>query len=606
MENTHSMVTRSKKDKLKPKIKNNNGDKDDIDEIDEHGNLSNFIDYECNEPIDDNMLNNEILRLRNPNRSLITDLLVSSIFLDYQNKNKRRNKKKKKTKTNDKNESKVDISNSKKDITDNKSNENIDIDNSNKIESDSNILVINNEQLDDISSEGSIDEDYLIDEVNISENSELESDYDTDSSYDEYDDEYEDILDESLNIYEDDDLEYFHKLDNSKKENYIKQLKDINNINESNVPLKFKILNSNLDLQTKSVAISNINKYSNMESSNGEFIKMEQWIKGLINIPIGKYKELPINNNTDPVSKARYFKNIKQTLDKSIYGHDEAKYFILQTIGKWIKDPVSSGNVLALQGPMGNGKTTLVKEGIAKALDRPFEFIALGGASDSSFFDGHNFTYEGSKWGRIIDILMKCKYMNPIIYFDELDKVSETYKGEEIIHLLTHLTDPSQNTCFHDNYFSGIDFDLSKALFIFSFNDESKINRILKDRMTVINTKGFKVDDKVKISNEYLLPELLKTYKYTDKLIFTDTIIKQIIENYTNNEEGVRNLKRCFDSIISKINIYEILYNESSESSINLPYSFDNFTLPYTITEKDINNILNKNEIDKPPEHMYM
>ena len=128
---------------------------------------------------------------------------------------------------------------------------------------------------------------------------------------------------------------------------------------------------------------------------------------------------------------------------------------ILQVLGKWIKNPSSLGNVLALQGPMGNGKTTLVKEGIAKAINRPFAFIALGGASDSAFFDGHSYTYEGSHWGRIIDILIESKCMNPVIYFDELDKVSETHKGDEIIHLLTHLTDPSQNSLFQDNYFPG-------------------------------------------------------------------------------------------------------------------------------------------------------
>ena len=116
-----------------------------------------------------------------------------------------------------------------------------------------------------------------------------------------------------------------------------------------------------------------------------------------------------------------------------------------------IQNPKSCGNVLAIQGPMGNGKTTLVKEGISKAIDRPFSFVALGGASDASFFYGHPYTYEGSHWGRIADILMTSKSMNPIIYFDELDKVSSTHKGDEIIHLLTHLTDPSQNNLFQDN-----------------------------------------------------------------------------------------------------------------------------------------------------------
>ena len=112
---------------------------------------------------------------------------------------------------------------------------------------------------------------------------------------------------------------------------------------------------------------------------------------------------------------------------------------------------------------MGNGKTTLVKEGIAKAINRPFAFIALGGASDSAFFDGHSYTYEGSHWGRIVDILIESKCMNPIIYFDELDKISESAKGDEIVHLLTHLTDPSQNALFQDNYFPGIHLNLSKA-----------------------------------------------------------------------------------------------------------------------------------------------
>ena len=119
-------------------------------------------------------------------------------------------------------------------------------------------------------------------------------------------------------------------------------------------------------------------------------------------------------------------------------------------------------------GPMGNGKTTLVKEGIAKMINRPFEFISLGGATDSCYLDGHSYTYEGSIPGKIVDIVKKAKCMNPVIYFDELDKVSETPKGEEIINLLIHLTDFSQNDHFIDKYYNNIPIDLSKALFIFS------------------------------------------------------------------------------------------------------------------------------------------
>ena len=168
----------------------------------------------------------------------------------------------------------------------------------------------------------------------------------------------------------------------------------------------------------------------------------------------------------------------------------------MQMVGQWIANPDAIGSAIAIHGPMGTGKTTLVKEGISKILNREFAFIALGGATDSSFLEGHSYTYEGSTWGKIVDIIIQCKSMNPVIYFDELDKVSDTPKGEEIIGILTHLTDTSQNSKFHDKYFSEIDFDLSKCLFIFSYNDERKVNPILRDRMYRINTTGYNKEEK--------------------------------------------------------------------------------------------------------------
>ena len=193
--------------------------------------------------------------------------------------------------------------------------------------------------------------------------------------------------------------------------------------------------------------------------------------------------------------------------------------------------------------------------------------------------------------------------MNPVIYFDELDKVSDTHKGDEIIHMLTHLTDPSQNSLFQDNYYPGVNIDLSKVLFIFSFNDESKINRILKDRMYVINTKGFNTKEKIKISRDYILPELYDTYLFKqDEIIINDEILEYIINKYTNKEEGVRNLKRCIESIISKINIYYL----TGDSNIDLNFKIKDFKLPYTINRDDIDNFLKLNNNDKPPMNMYM
>ena len=122
---------------------------------------------------------------------------------------------------------------------------------------------------------------------------------------------------------------------------------------------------------------------------------------------------------------------------------------------------------------------------------------------------------DGSGTRRIVQILIDSKCMNPVIYFDELDKISDTPKGEEIAGILTHLTDTSQNSQFHDKYFAEIDFDLSKCLFIFSYNDESKINPILKDRMYRIETKGYEAKDKVVIARDYILPKIREQVNFS-------------------------------------------------------------------------------------------
>ena len=447
------------------------------------------------------------------------------------------------------------------------------------------------------------DEDY---EEDIEEEDIEEEESEEEIDYDEYDDKFIEIMEDE--ITEDQDLEYFHELTPNEKQRHITELEEIKKINKSNIPLRFKILNSEMDIKTKSIAIENIEKLSEMDVSTGEYCKMDKWINGLIKIPFGKYNDLDINDENTIEEKRNFLYNTYNTLDKAIYGHKEAKMHILQVIGKWIKNPTSQGNVLALQGPMGNGKTTLVKEGIAKAINRPFAFIALGGASDSAFFDGHSYTYEGSHWGRIIDILIDSKCMNPIIYFDELDKVSETFKGEEIIHLLTHLTDPSQNSLFQDNYFPGVHIDLSKSLFIFSFNDESKVDRILKDRMYVINTKGFKPEDKIAICNDYILPELMETFMFDmEDITFEKEAIEYIIETHTEKEEGVRNLKRCLETIISKINIYNLSQTNSNDKQIPLTFEINNFSIPLNINKDLVDSLLSKKEDKfKPPEHMYM
>ena len=240
--------------------------------------------------------------------------------------------------------------------------------------------------------------------------------------------------------------------------------------------------------------------------------------------------------------------------------------------------------------------TTLVKEGISKILNRPFAFIALGGATDSSFLEGHSYTYEGSTWGKIVQILIDSKCMNPVIYFDELDKISDTPKGEEIAGILTHLTDTSQNNQYHDKYFAEVDFDLSKCLFIFSYNDESKINPILRDRMYRIHTKGYDTKQKTIISNQYLLPKIREQVKFSNEdIIIPDESLHYLMENHCNKEDGVRNMKRCLEIIYTKLNLYRLMKPGTNlfEEDMSLTVEF-----PFTVTKAIIDKLIVKERED--------
>jgi ATP-dependent Lon protease len=265
-----------------------------------------------------------------------------------------------------------------------------------------------------------------------------------------------------------------------------------------------------------------------------------------------------------------FMKNMAETLNQSVYGHNKAKRQIERIIGQWINGDLT-GYCFGFEGPPGVGKTSLAKNGIANCLkddhgvNRPFAFIAMGGSTNSSTLDGHNYTYVGSTWGRIVDILMDTKIMNPIIFIDELDKISKTENGKEIIGILTHLIDQTQNDTFQDKYFNGVNLNLSKALFIFSYNDVEIIDKILLDRIHRIKFEHLTNDDKLIISRKFILPEIYKKMGLIDMIEISDEVIEYIIENYTA-EPGVRKLKELMFEIVGEINL-SILKNDQHDTA---------------------------------------
>ena len=388
------------------------------------------------------------------------------------------------------------------------------------------------------------------------------------------------------------DFSFYEKLELEHQKKIIKELRELNKIIRVEKPYRMTLLESDIPVEFKAAAIKKINSLRYMEPGSGEFYKIKNWVDTFMRIPFSKYEELPINI-TDGVEKCHEFmENAQKTLDQAVYGLNDAKMQIMQMLGQLITNPKAIGTAIAIHGPPGTGKTSLVKEGISKILNRPFAFIALGGATDSSFLEGHGYTYEGSTWGKIVQILIDSRCMNPVIYFDELDKISGTPRGEEIAGILTHLTDTSQNSQFHDKYFSEINFDLSKCLFIFSYNDESKVNPILKDRMYRIKTKGYNGKEKTLISNSYLLPKIREQVKFAnEEIIISDNVISHIIETHCNKEDGVRNLKRCLEIIHTKLNLYRLMRPGTNlfEGEMSLIVEF-----PFNVTREIVDKLIKR------------
>ena len=401
------------------------------------------------------------------------------------------------------------------------------------------------------------------------------------------------------------DSKFFNdKLTVKQQESIITELEEIKKHTDIDKPYRLALIESKIPITYKSIAYKKINTLKYMEQGGGEYYKIKNWVDTFMQIPFGVYKSIPLRL-TDGVDKCHDFmENAKNTLDMAVFGLNDAKLQIMQMIGQWIANPDAVGTSIAIKGPMGTGKTTLVKEGISKILGRDFAFITLGGATDSSFLEGHSYTYEGSSWGKIIDILIQSKCMNPVIYFDELDKVSNTPKGEEIIGILTHLTDTTQNNKFHDKYFSELDFDLSRCLFIFSYNDETKVNPILKDRMYRIQTKGYDLKEKTKIARDYLIPSIKKEVNFNEEDIkINDETIKHIIDKYTEQEQGVRNLKRCLEIIHTKLNLYRLMKPENTlfEKEMKMKIEF-----PIEVNNEIVDKFIKLNEDTGSWRNMYM
>ena len=365
--------------------------------------------------------------------------------------------------------------------------------------------------------------------------------------------------------------------------------------------MMFKILTMKLPPETQSMVLSKYHNLQMLEPGSGEFFKLRSWLEKLTSIPFGIYKEIPVKIEDGPESCSAFMERARRCLEEAIYGQEEAKMQIMQFIATKISNPGHRGLSLLLAGPPGIGKTSLIKNGIAKALNWPFQFISLGGDSDATTYTGHQLVYESSHAGKIANSLVNAKSMSMVLMFDELDKISTTPKGEEVQNMLIHLTDPVQNEDFEDKYLSGVPLDLSKVMFVFSGNDLNKIDKILLDRMMVINLQGYQQKDKLAIAENFLLPTALEEVGLKEKVAVSKEVLEHVLREYANEETGVRELKRCMEQIAQKINMLRIF------NAKELPFHIKDFSLPFVVKKEHVDLFLKKKtpSMDISVQRMY-
>jgi len=395
----------------------------------------------------------------------------------------------------------------------------------------------------------------------------------------------------------DDQIDQFKSLKPEKQKQMLEALDRKTPSAEEN--LMFKILGMKLPPDTQSMVLAKYNSLQTLDTSSGEFFKLRAWLEKLTSLPLGIYKEIPVKMEDGQESCGAFMERAKRCLEEAIYGQDEAKMQILQFIATKIANPSGKGLSLILAGPPGIGKTSLIKNGIAKALGWPFQFISLGGDSDATTYTGHQLVYESSHAGKIANSLIQAKSMSMVLMFDELDKISATPKGEEVQNLLIHLTDSVQNEEFEDKYLAGVPLDLSKVLFTFSANDLGKIDRILLDRMMVINLQGYSQKEKLAICENFLLPAALNEVNLKEKVAISKEILEHILKEYASEETGVRQLKRCIEQVAQKINMLRIF------NAKELPFYIKEFQLPFVVKKEHVDLFLKKKTVNESFTHLY-
>ncbi len=332
-----------------------------------------------------------------------------------------------------------------------------------------------------------------------------------------------------------------------------KELGEIEDGKDESTNLKKQILKAKMPKDVEKKCMSELKKLKNMSPMSAEATVVRNYLDWMVDLPWFKKDKVDIDLN-----------NAIKTLDEDHFGLEKVKERIIEFLAVQKRMDKIKGPILCLVGPPGVGKTSLGKS-IAKATNRQFVRMSLGGVRDEAEIRGHRRTYIGSLPGKIIQMMKKAGTKNPLILLDEIDKVGNDYRGDPSSALLEAL-DPEQNTSFNDHYLE-VDYDLSDVMFVTTANTLNILPPLL-DRMEVIRIPGYTEDEKINIANKYLLPKQVKENGVKEnELDLKDGTIKEIIRSYTR-ESGVRNLEREISKITRKV-VKKIVNNEENQVEVN-------------------------------------
>ena len=339
-----------------------------------------------------------------------------------------------------------------------------------------------------------------------------------------------------------------------------KELGEIEEGKDENSSLNKSILKAKMPKDVEKKCLQELKKLKNMSPMSAEATVVRNYLDWMIELPWFKKSEVDID-----LTKAL------NVLDKDHYGLEKVKERIIEFLAVQKRMEKIKGPILCLVGPPGVGKTSLGKS-IAKATNREFVRMSVGGMRDEAEIRGHRRTYIGSLPGKIIQMMKKAGTKNPLILLDEIDKIGNDYRGDPSSALLEAL-DPEQNTSFNDHYLE-VDYDLSDVMFVTTANTLNILPPLL-DRMEVIRLAGYTEDEKISIANKFLLPKQIKDNGVKEKeMKLGDNIIKEIIRNYTK-ESGVRNLEREISKVARKV-VKKVVAGEEKEVNIE-KYNLSDF-----------------------------